>query len=169
MIIKIGQGIGERRLSTSSLSRSCRSRPSVQQRVRCHLCRQRSCIVQARAATALSGTCWAAARASDSHHPARDSARCARYEATSLSSVVGQRHAHTMIQMLADACVARRNATSWLQARLCVMSLYLRDYAQRVRACADVVEKNLSLDAANNSSQREYVLKCNKREMILWC
>ena len=46
-----------------------------------------------------------------------------------------------MIQMLADACVARRNATSWLQARLCVMSSYMRDYAQRVRECADVVVK----------------------------
>ena len=62
-----------------------------------------------------------------------------------------------MIQVLADACVARRNAASWLHARLCVMSSYMRDYAQRVQVCADVVVKTLSLDAANNCLQREYI------------
>ena len=157
MIIECGQGIGERRLSTTSLSRSRRSRPSVQQRICCCLCQRRSCTLQARAATALSDTCWAAARASGSHRPAQNSARCARAQATRLSPVVGQRRVHSTIQMVADACVARRNATSWLQARLCAMSSYLRDYAQRVRACADAVEKTLSLDVLNNFSQREYI------------
>ena len=151
-----------RRWRTAALDvlaeRSRRSRPSVQRRVlrRLGLLRRRSCFAQARAATALSAACWAAARAPEPLHPARKSTRCARAQATNLSSPGGRRRARSAIQVAADACAARQNASSCVHARLCMMSLYMRDYAQRVRASADVVGKTLSLVVSNNSLQREY-------------
>ena len=156
-IIQIGQGVGEQLLSTSSLSRSHPSRPSAQRRAHRRLLRRRSCFAQARAITALSATCWAAARAPGPLHHARKSTRCARAEATSLSPPGGRRCARSAIQVAADACAARQNAASWSQARLCVMSLYFRDCAQRVRACMDAMRRTLSLVLVNNSSQRELI------------
>ena len=144
-----------RRWRTAALDvlaeRSRRSRPSVQRRVLRRLLRWRSCFAQARAITALSAACWAATRAPGPLHTARKSTRCARAQATNLSSPGGRRRARSAIQVAADACAARQNASSCVQARLCMMSLYMRDYAQRVRASADVVGKTLSLGAANSS------------------
>ena len=149
-----------RRWRTAALDvlaeRSRRSRPSVQRRVLRRLLRRRSCFAQARAATALSAACWAVARGPGPLHPARKSTRCARAQATNLSSPGGRRRARSAIQVAADACAARQNASSCVQARLCMMSLYMRDYAQRVRASADVVGKTLPLVVLNNSLQREY-------------
>ena len=141
-----------RRWRTAALDvlaeRSRRSRPSVQRRALRRLLRRRSCFAQARAATASSAACWAVARAPGPLHPARKSTRCARAQATNLSSPGGRRRARSAIQVAADACAARQNAASWFQERLCMMSMYLRDYAQRVRASADVVGKSLSLTLA---------------------
>ena len=155
MIVTNGQGSRERRLSTCSSGGARRSRPSAWTRAWPRLCRPRSCTAQANAAMASSSTCSAIASGPTAMDPAKKSARFARGEATVISKVLGHRRASKMIPRAADACAARRNAASWLQARLCVMSSYMRDYAQRVRACADAVGKSLSLGAANNSLQRE--------------